>query len=356
MTPTIALLNGKRGVGTTSVIYHLAWMYADQGHKVLAVDLDPQADLSNALLDVGRLEMLWFGGGRTIYDALRPQIDGAQDVAPAHRESIAPNLDLIVGDLSLSRFEDELVLQWERCLARKESAFRVISAFHRCIQGAAEAAAADVVLVDLGPDLGAVNRAALTACHHVVVPVATDLFATWGLRAATSVVRQWQDDWQQRLLKNPIPEMGLANEVMRLAGYVIVERVLRLEEPRPSPDIWARRVAGELGTKFSEGSATALTPSWIDVIPDVYATGVRASHPAAHPASDPSCLGLLKWYGSLMPIAQEARKPIFRLRPADGALGAHASAVRDASRDYQELAARIAAATWRSGKASSSRS
>jgi hypothetical protein len=49
-----------------------------------------------------------------------------------------------------------------------------------------------------------------------------------------------------------------------------------------------------------------------------------------HPASSPPVLGLLKWYGSLMPMAQEVRKPIFHLRPADGALGAHANAAREA--------------------------
>jgi hypothetical protein len=93
----------------------------------------------------------------------------------------------------------------------------------------------------------------------------------------------------------------------------------------------------------------------MSVIPDVYATAVHASNPAAHPSSDPHCLGLLKWYGSLMPMAQEARKPIFHLRPADGALGAHATAAREARKDYQEVADRIAAATWRPGKPASAR-
>ena len=93
----------------------------------------------------------------------------------------------------------------------------------------------------------------------------------------------------------------------------------------------------------------------MDVIPDVYATAILASNPAPHPSNDPSCLGSLKWYGSLMPIAQEARKPIFHLRPADGALGAHATAVREASKNYQEVADRIAAATWRPSKTAQAR-
>ena len=48
---SIAFFNNKGGVGKTSLVYHLGWMFAELGHRVLAVDLDPQADLSAAFLD-----------------------------------------------------------------------------------------------------------------------------------------------------------------------------------------------------------------------------------------------------------------------------------------------------------------
>ena len=51
----------------------------------------------------------------------------------------------------------------------------------------------------------------------------------------------------------------------------------------------------------------------------------------------------LKHYRSLMPLAMEAHKPMFHLNPADGAIGAHVSAVRDCSTDFLELARKIAA-------------
>ena len=59
-------------------------------------------------------------------------------------------------------------------------------------------------------------------------------------------------------------------------------------------------------------------------------------------ASDQYCFALLKHYRSLMPMAQEARKPVFHLKPADGALGAHTYAVKDAYKDFKRLAIRIA--------------
>ena len=59
--------------------------------------------------------------------------------------------------------------------------------------------------------------------------------------------------------------------------------------------------------------------------------------------NDPNCLALLKHYRSLMPLAQEAHKPMFHLKPADGAIGSHLSAVQDAYKDFKRLAEKIAA-------------
>jgi hypothetical protein len=62
-------------------------------------------------------------------------------------------------------------------------------------------------------------------------------------------------------------------------------------------------------------------------------------------ANDPNCLALLKHYQSLMPMAQEAHKPIFHLKPADGAIGTHITAVRGVYWDFKELAQKVATHT-----------
>ena len=51
---------------------------------------------------------------------------------------------------------------------------------------------------------------------------------------------------------------------------------------------------------------------------------------------------MLKHYRSLMPMAMEARKPVFALKPAEGAIGAHGEAVRNAYKDFFALGRRIA--------------
>jgi CO dehydrogenase nickel-insertion accessory protein CooC1 len=71
---TIAFFNNKGGVGKTSLVYHLAWMYAELGLRVIAADLDPQANLTSMFVKEDRLEELWPDGihEHTIYGAVQP--------------------------------------------------------------------------------------------------------------------------------------------------------------------------------------------------------------------------------------------------------------------------------------------
>nr|MBA2395392.1 AAA family ATPase [Ktedonobacteraceae bacterium] len=207
--PVIAFFNNKGGVGKTSLVYHLAWMYADLGLHVVAADLDPQANLTSAFLEEERLEQLWPDGNHpdTIFGCLQPLQEGTGDIAEPHVENISdiqPSLfgeaiGLLVGDLLLSSFEDDLSDMWPRCLDGDPRAFRVISAFWRIMQKAAETQKADIILMDLGPNLGAINRAALIAADYVVVPLSPDLFSLQGLRNLGPTLRKWRDGWQKRL-------------------------------------------------------------------------------------------------------------------------------------------------------------
>ncbi|MBM3744727.1 MAG: ParA family protein, partial [Acidobacteria bacterium] len=108
--PVVSFFNNKGGVGKTSLVYHLTWMCSDLGLRVLAADLDPQANLSAAFLEEERLEELWPDevNRKTIYGSIQPLLRGVGDIAPAQLERIDRPLALVVGDLSLSEFEDEL--------------------------------------------------------------------------------------------------------------------------------------------------------------------------------------------------------------------------------------------------------
>ena len=328
----IAFFNNKGGVGKTTLVYHLAWMFAELDVRVIVADLDPQANLSAMFLDEERMEQVWPDGEHpdTVLGAVRPILRGIGDVSQPHVEVVHDNIGLIIGDLGLSVFEDALSQEWPRCLDRKESAFRVLSAFYRMVRSAAKQHSATLCLVDVGPNLGAINRAALLSVDYVVVPLAPDLFSLQGLRNLGPTLRTWRQEWGERLARND-SDIELPSGAMEPRGYVVLQHAMRLDRPVEAYARWMRRIPAEYATSVLGQEAGG--PS-----------GRRGGRLLEEPsiAQDPNCLELLKHYRSLMPLAMDARKPMFRLKPADGAIGAHSKAVSSCRGDFRKLAREIA--------------
>lgn len=318
---TVAFFNNKGGVGKTSLVYHLAWMFADHGIKTLAVDLDPQANLTAMFLKEERLESIWPDDEHpeTVYGAIRPILRGTGDIAKPHVEKIIKNLGLIAGDLGLSRFEDKLSDAWPRCHNSDESAFRTMTAFHRLVQHGVDRGV-EIALIDVGPNLGAINRSALIASDQVCLPLAPDLFSLQGLKNLGPTLRDWRRVWAELLTKAP-PDLSMPKGSMQPVGYIVMQHGIQDNRPVKAYKRWMERIP----RVYRE----VVLDEEIQIMPTV--------------AEDPYCLSLLKHYRSLMPMAMQARKPIFFLKPADGAIGAHSEAVRSCYKDFQKLASKIAA-------------
>ena len=321
---TIAFFNNKGGVGKTTLVYHLAWMYAEFGFSVVAADLDPQANLSAVFLREDRLEELWPDDGHpdSILGAVSPILRGLGDIREPHVERVSANLGLVVGDLGLSSFEAKLSSAWPDCLGRDESAFRTESAFHRTILDAADKRNADLTLIDVGPNLGAINRAAIIAANFVVFPLAPDLFSLQALRNVGPTIREWRNEWQDRLERRPaVQDLHLPSADIVPAGYIVMQHAVR------------------------SGRPVQAYQKWIERIPNVYRKEAleQVDGSISSTDEDSECLATLKHYRSLMAMAHEARKPMFHLKAADGALGGHIYAVQDCYRDFERLAKAIAA-------------
>lgn len=320
---TVAFFNNKGGVGKTTLTYHVAWMFHRLGARVVIADLDPQANLTAACVEDERIEQLWSATpvAGTIAGALEPLIERLGDIHPPHVEDI-DGIGLIPGDLALSQFEDRLAQAWPACLddnaANARDAFRVTTAFHRLIKQAAEERQADVVLLDVGPNLGALNRAALIAADAVVVPVAADLFSLRGLRNLGPALDEWREGWRSRRQRPhaqglPVPDGG-----MKPIGYVVLQH--------------AAKKANEPARAYYR---------WIDRFPKVFHE--QLLHEPEPEGPDPYRLALLRHFRGLLPLSLEARKPVFDLKAADGAIGSHAATVKDAYSAFAALTREIAA-------------
>ncbi len=315
---TITFFNNKGGVGKTTLVYHIAWMMAELGYRVLAADLDPQSNLSSMFLKEEELEELWpeESPHKTILSCVSPILEGIGDIAPAHTERILDNLYLVAGDLGLSQFEDKLSDNWPRCLDNDPAAFRIITAFYRIIYQAAKEVNAEIVLIDVGPNLGAINRSVLISSDHIIMPLAPALYSLQGLKNLGHTLRQWRHSWQQRLEQKPENlNIPLPSGSIMPAGYIVLQHIERRN--RPVQSYW----------------------KWIKKIPDTYQRSILNKPVASilEENEDPNCIGLVRHYQSLMPMAQEVNKPVFLLKPADGAIGAHAQSVAKCYMDFKKI-------------------
>lgn len=322
---SIAFFNNKGGVGKTSLVYHLAWMFAEMGHRVLCADLDPQSNLTSMFVDEDRLAELWpdHGARPSIFGSVEPLYRQIGDFKPAHLETIGDKVGLIPGDLRLSWFEDKLSQNWMNSSEGDAGALRVVSAFGRTLREAAERHDAEFTLIDVGPNLGAINRAALIAADHVVVPLAPDLFSVQGLQNLGPTLVEWRKRWVTRRAANTEEGLILPLGAMTPIGYTMVRHSVRLDRAVKAFDRWMARM------------------------PNIYRQSVLSVAPDddVDLDDDPNCLGKLKDYRSLMAMAQEANKPMFLLRPADGAIGGHQSAVQSCYADFKALAKAIISRT-----------
>lgn len=319
---SVAFFNNKGGVGKTTLVYHLGSMFAEIGVRVVAADYDPQANLTAMCLHEDDLAGIENDDIDSIYDVAAPLISGQSPIKPPLIE-VAPNFALLPGDLELSDIEDSFSTEWGNCLGGsrlvRERAFSITTLLARSVLDAAKEYEADIVLVDVGPNLGAINRAALIGIDYVVVPVAPDLFSLKGLSNVGRGLYDWRNDWKKRVDDYTASQSWPVGKLQPI-GYVVSR---------------FSTYAGERAQYFRR---------WIDRVPKIFHQDILRQTSVAGLTidNDPQKLAWLKDYRSLIPMAQESRKPIFKLRPADGAIGGHQKAVDEAYEDFENLARRIA--------------
>lgn len=320
---TVAFFNNKGGVGKTTLCFHLSHMFERLGLRVLTVDLDPQANLTAAFMDFEAIEELWRESGRPVDIAkcLAPLSEIEPRPLPtAELWPITNDLALLPGNLNLSRFEDSLSNAWLQIESQDPGAhIRTTIAFWTVMRKAALEYKPDVILVDVGPNLGAITRATLIATDMIIVPLGADVFSIQGLQNLGPTLRDWRERWRGIVKRQEQAAGALPPGFMEPVGYIVLQHAVRKNRPVKAYQRWFER------------------------IPETYSHSVLDENGAAPalPSDDPHCLGQIKHYQSLVPLSQDTHKPMFDLTAGDGAIGGHQNYVKACYADFEELARRV---------------
>lgn len=157
----IAVVNFKGGSGKTTTAAHLAQYMALTGHRVLAVDLDPQASLSSLHGFQPELDMT-----PSLYDAIRYD-EQRRPISEIILPTNFPGLDIIPANLELQEFEYDTPLAMSNRSSNEGKTF-----FTRISRALAEVDDRyDVVVIDCPPQLGYLTITALTAATSVLITI-----------------------------------------------------------------------------------------------------------------------------------------------------------------------------------------
>ena len=160
MTITLAIANQKGGVAKTTTVASLGAALAELGHKVLLVDLDPQACLTFSLgIDPEDLEL-------SVHHVLTKGLDPAEAIIETDDD-----VDLLPATIELARAEADLLTRTGREHVIKSALEDLAEAGHDY----------DWVLLDCPPSLGVLTVAALTAAEGVLIPLQCETLSHRGV-------------------------------------------------------------------------------------------------------------------------------------------------------------------------------
>jgi cellulose biosynthesis protein BcsQ len=298
-------------VGKTTLVANLgAELALNFGAKVLVVDADPQCNLTQYVLyEDEAIDTYSSNDPASVYSVIRPlSLGKGYGTDLPLRKSEAFGFDLIIGDPRLALQEDLLANDWRDARGGGMRGIRTTFVFVDLVSKAKELKY-DFVFFDMGPSLGAINRAVLLAMDFFVVPMTIDVFSSWAIRNIGTTVTIWQKELKTgiSLAEDPAELESIARTgSIKFLGYVTQQHRERAEEEVASIIVES--------DEASEGRRRRIVQAY-EEISDKFPEQISESLGSFLDSAkiDPF-LGNVRHLGSLAPKSQSQHSPMISVR------------------------------------------
>lgn len=303
----ISLFNHKGGVSKTTTTFNLGWMLAEQGHKTLIVDADPQCNLTALVLGYNSIDDIdtFYAANPNcdIYSCVKPVIDGSlgKVITAKPLETGNPNLSLLCGNIALSEIETQIsvALTTSAAIPAIRNIPGSIGAF---IRQTAEEHGFDYVLVDMSPSVGALNECLLMSSDYFIVPTAPDFFCAQAIKSLTNVIPRWNTDISAFRDSNIVYPFPMSPP--KFIGFLSQKYRPRNGSPAKSFQKWIDIIKDEVENSL----IPALSPINMSIDQGAFSANVAAD--------EPFNLANISDFNSLIAQSQKHNVPVFALTDA----------------------------------------
>ena len=315
MVKRIALFNHKGGVSKTTTTFHLGWMLASKGYRVILADTDPQANLTGLALGYGGYDDDYADKSISLFYQEHKERSLKSGLAPAFESrpvqmkpvDCAPvlgqdGLFLLPGHIGLSEYEVTLGIAQELS-GSIQTLQNLPGAISYLLNKTAEKFDADYILIDMNPSLSSFNQNLLMTSDYFIVPTTPDSFSVMAIESLCNVLPHW-NTWAQRaasmdILKNavyPFPEV-----TPKFLGTIIQNYRPRGGAPAKSFRTWIDAINKKVSTLLFP----TLSKSKM-VLPD-------GNYKMAGIKPDRYCLATIADFNSLIAKSHSNQTPVFAL-------------------------------------------
>jgi len=336
---TICFFNNKGGVGKTTLTGNIAAYPAlETGKRTLIVHCATQCHITQFILgDTRTIELYWPENKdkeeikvKTVLDVVQPILDGDASVnkavKPISKRANRFGVDLLPGHPRFSLFEDPLSTAWTELPSGKAGGFRVSNWLRSYLANFENDY--DLVLIDVSPSLGALNRSALLSCNYFITPLGADAFSLLGLRNISRWMTGWIDYYEigleqsERLNSGALEKFNIPKDIRvkdGFIGYTLQQYIAKSKAGERRPTKAYERILSDI-------------PNEVEIFLKNF----------KHDKELDPHLGDVPNLYSLIPLAQSANAPIIALKAKDGLVGSQFSQAAEYRKIIGNLASEIA--------------